>query len=155
MVMVSDLMSRLTLVFITLVASLLTGCAATELFLGSCQEKDAPKHLVLDETTLPRQFDTQWKAAYALLESGHYERCLERIQQMESDWPNHRKVRLLKAEAYVANEDYDLAAALYRDLLDTNPEDQELRQLYEVSVELSQTTRQVDTSELELQTLEN
>jgi len=151
MAMASDSTFRLSLVVLSLSASLFTGCATAEYFRDSGKAEAPSPRFAMEERSSNGQFDTQWKAAYALLEAGHYERCLDRIDQMETEWPNNRQVRLLKAEAYIAHEDYDLAAKLYRDLRDANPDDQELCQLYEVAVELSQTTRRVDADDTELE----
>lgn len=77
------------------------------------------------------------KAAYALLESGDYDRCHRMLDEAQKVDSTDKDLALLRAEVFLAESRFTMAADVYQRLINQDPEDASLRQLKAVALELS------------------
>ena len=84
-----------------------------------------------------RQQHARLKAAYAHLESRDYARCHQMLDEASKIDPTDKNVALVRAEVFLAESRFAMAADVYQRLINQDPDDASLHHLRAVALELS------------------
>jgi len=95
------------------------------------------QHQALQQMVSDRSEQARWKAVYSYMHSGDNKRAFEILNDLQNRGAPQRRVDEVRAELFIAQDQFDQASQIYAGLLHQYPNDPELHHLYAVSLELS------------------